>query len=58
MVTTEHAKHFYNPEEVSVEIYSDKDEWEVTMTLLNVIVSHCCCHIIVNGVFLITYSIE
>lgn len=29
MVTTEHAKHFYNPEEVSVRIYSDKDEWEV-----------------------------
>lgn len=29
MVTTEHARHFYNPEEVSVKIYSDKDEWEV-----------------------------
>ncbi|XP_026220320.1 phosphopantothenoylcysteine decarboxylase [Anabas testudineus] len=29
VVTTEHAKHFYNPEEVSVEIYSDKDEWEL-----------------------------
>lgn len=31
MVTTEHAKHFYEPAEVSVKIYSDKDEWEVTM---------------------------
>lgn len=29
MVTTEHAKHFYNPSEVSVNIYSDKDEWEL-----------------------------
>lgn len=29
MVTTEHATHFYNPEEVSVKVYSDKDEWEV-----------------------------
>ncbi|CAJ1056626.1 phosphopantothenoylcysteine decarboxylase [Xyrichtys novacula] len=28
VVTTEHAKHFYNPEEVSVNIYSDNDEWE------------------------------
>ncbi|XP_029379710.1 phosphopantothenoylcysteine decarboxylase isoform X3 [Echeneis naucrates] len=28
VVTTEHAKHFYNPAEVSVKIYSDKDEWE------------------------------
>ncbi|KAM6937120.1 phosphopantothenoylcysteine decarboxylase [Xenentodon cancila] len=27
VVTTEHAKHFYNPAEVSVKIYSDKDEW-------------------------------
>ncbi|XP_029008358.1 phosphopantothenoylcysteine decarboxylase isoform X4 [Betta splendens] len=29
VVTTEHAKHFYNPEEVSVELYDDKDEWEM-----------------------------
>ncbi|CAK6950975.1 phosphopantothenoylcysteine decarboxylase [Scomber scombrus] len=29
VVTTEHAKHFYNPEEVSVKIYSDTDEWEM-----------------------------
>lgn len=29
VVTTEHAKHFYNPEEVSVKIYSDQDEWEL-----------------------------
>ncbi|XP_072241322.1 phosphopantothenoylcysteine decarboxylase [Leuresthes tenuis] len=29
VVTTEHAKHFYNPAEVSVNIYSDKDEWEL-----------------------------
>ncbi|XP_035763111.1 phosphopantothenoylcysteine decarboxylase isoform X2 [Neolamprologus brichardi] len=28
VVTTEHAKHFYNSAEVSVKIYSDKDEWE------------------------------
>lgn len=29
VVTTEHAKHFYDPAEVSVRIYSDKDEWEL-----------------------------
>nr|XP_061812867.1 phosphopantothenoylcysteine decarboxylase-like [Nerophis lumbriciformis] len=29
VVTTVHAGHFYNPEEVSVKIYSDKDEWEM-----------------------------
>lgn len=29
VVTTEHAKHFYNPAEVSVKIYTDKDEWEL-----------------------------
>ncbi|XP_067358737.1 phosphopantothenoylcysteine decarboxylase isoform X2 [Channa argus] len=28
VVTTEYAKHFYNPEEVSTKIYSDKDEWK------------------------------
>lgn len=34
MVTTEHARHFYNPEEVPVKIYSDKDEWEVGCPIL------------------------
>ncbi|KAM7396779.1 hypothetical protein PAMP_019791 [Pampus punctatissimus] len=29
VVTTEHAKHFYNAEEVPVKLYSDKDEWEM-----------------------------
>ncbi|KAM4733680.1 phosphopantothenoylcysteine decarboxylase [Anableps anableps] len=29
VVTTEHAKHFYNPSDVSVKIYTDKDEWEL-----------------------------
>ncbi|XP_068459484.1 phosphopantothenoylcysteine decarboxylase isoform X2 [Clinocottus analis] len=29
VVTTEHAKHFYNSAEVSVKLYSDKDEWEL-----------------------------
>ncbi|XP_029289483.1 phosphopantothenoylcysteine decarboxylase [Cottoperca gobio] len=29
VVTTDHAKHFYNPAEVSVRIYNDKDEWEL-----------------------------
>lgn len=29
VVTTDHAKHFYNSAEVSVKIYSDKDEWEL-----------------------------
>ncbi|XP_029991967.1 phosphopantothenoylcysteine decarboxylase [Sphaeramia orbicularis] len=29
VVTTEHAKHFYNRAEVSVKVYSDKDEWEL-----------------------------
>ncbi|XP_051917364.1 phosphopantothenoylcysteine decarboxylase isoform X1 [Hippocampus zosterae] len=29
VVTTQHAQHFYNPEDVSVKVYSDKDEWEL-----------------------------
>ncbi|XP_077566600.1 phosphopantothenoylcysteine decarboxylase-like [Stigmatopora nigra] len=29
VVTTEHAQHFYNPEEVPAKVYSDKDEWEM-----------------------------
>ncbi|XP_068168931.1 phosphopantothenoylcysteine decarboxylase [Antennarius striatus] len=29
VVTTECAKHFYNPTDVSAKIYSDKDEWEM-----------------------------
>ncbi|XP_077452468.1 phosphopantothenoylcysteine decarboxylase isoform X2 [Stigmatopora argus] len=29
VVTTEHAQHFYSPEEVSAKVYSDKDEWEM-----------------------------
>ncbi|XP_038124643.1 phosphopantothenoylcysteine decarboxylase [Cyprinodon tularosa] len=29
VVTTEHAKHFYSPSDVSVKIYTDKDEWEL-----------------------------
>ncbi|XP_029910477.1 phosphopantothenoylcysteine decarboxylase [Myripristis murdjan] len=29
VVTTEHAKHFYDLAEVAVKIYSDKDEWEL-----------------------------
>ncbi|KAM6961209.1 phosphopantothenoylcysteine decarboxylase [Aplochiton taeniatus] len=29
VVTTEHAKHFYDLTEVAVKVYSDKDEWEL-----------------------------
>ncbi|XP_056272643.1 phosphopantothenoylcysteine decarboxylase [Pseudoliparis swirei] len=29
VVTTEHAKHFYNSAEVSAQLYSDMDEWEL-----------------------------
>lgn len=29
VVTTEHAKHFYDHTEVAVKVYSDKDEWEL-----------------------------
>uniref|UniRef100_A0A3B3Z9U4 Phosphopantothenoylcysteine decarboxylase n=1 Tax=Periophthalmus magnuspinnatus TaxID=409849 RepID=A0A3B3Z9U4_9GOBI len=29
VVTTEHAKHFYDSTEVPVKIYSDSDEWEL-----------------------------
>ncbi|KAI1904432.1 hypothetical protein AGOR_G00005590 [Albula goreensis] len=29
VVTTDHATHFFNPEEVPVRIYSDKDEWQL-----------------------------
>ncbi|XP_022045958.1 phosphopantothenoylcysteine decarboxylase [Acanthochromis polyacanthus] len=29
VVTTEKAKHFYNAADVSVKIYTDKDEWEL-----------------------------
>lgn len=28
VVTTENAKHFYNPQEIPVPLYSDKDEWQ------------------------------
>jgi len=30
VVTTEHATHFYDISEVSVCVYRDKDEWEVS----------------------------
>uniref|UniRef100_V9L514 Phosphopantothenoylcysteine decarboxylase n=1 Tax=Callorhinchus milii TaxID=7868 RepID=V9L514_CALMI len=29
VVTTHHAKHFYDQKDVAVKIYSDSDEWEV-----------------------------
>ncbi|KAM8861590.1 phosphopantothenoylcysteine decarboxylase [Synchiropus picturatus] len=29
VVTTERARHFYDPAEVSAKIYGDKDEWEM-----------------------------
>lgn len=29
VVSTEHAKHFYHPTEVSVKVYGDQDEWEL-----------------------------
>ncbi|XP_072837673.2 phosphopantothenoylcysteine decarboxylase isoform X1 [Pogona vitticeps] len=29
VVTTENAKHFYNPEEIPVTLYSDTDEWKL-----------------------------
>ncbi|XP_042153007.1 phosphopantothenoylcysteine decarboxylase isoform X2 [Oncorhynchus tshawytscha] len=29
VVTTEHAKHFYNPADVAVRVYSDTHEWEL-----------------------------
>ncbi|XP_013833504.1 phosphopantothenoylcysteine decarboxylase isoform X3 [Sus scrofa] len=29
VVTTERAKHFYNPQDVPVTLYSDADEWEM-----------------------------
>ncbi|XP_074822119.1 phosphopantothenoylcysteine decarboxylase isoform X4 [Natator depressus] len=28
VVTTERAKHFYNPQEIPVTLYSDTDEWQ------------------------------
>uniref|UniRef100_A0A803YNX6 Phosphopantothenoylcysteine decarboxylase n=1 Tax=Meleagris gallopavo TaxID=9103 RepID=A0A803YNX6_MELGA len=28
VVTTERAKHFYNPQEIPVTLYSDEDEWQ------------------------------
>lgn len=39
VITTEHAKHFYNPAEVPAKIYSDKDEWEVGSHM------HECIHL-------------
>lgn len=36
MVSTEHAKHFYDPTEVSVKVYGDQDEWEVMIILYNI----------------------
>ncbi|XP_072201585.1 phosphopantothenoylcysteine decarboxylase isoform X2 [Excalfactoria chinensis] len=29
VVTTERAKHFYNPQEIPVTLYSDEDEWQL-----------------------------
>ncbi|KAJ7311173.1 hypothetical protein JRQ81_006780 [Phrynocephalus forsythii] len=29
VVTTDNAKHFYNPEEIPVTLYADADEWEM-----------------------------
>nr|XP_040129852.1 secretory carrier-associated membrane protein 5 isoform X2 [Ictidomys tridecemlineatus] len=29
VVTTERAKHFYNPQDIPVTLYSDSDEWEM-----------------------------
>lgn len=29
VVTTEHATHFYDMNEVPVRVYTDRDEWEV-----------------------------
>ncbi|XP_032127659.1 phosphopantothenoylcysteine decarboxylase isoform X1 [Sapajus apella] len=29
VVTTERAKHFYNPQDIPVSLYSDADEWEM-----------------------------
>ncbi|KFO94745.1 Phosphopantothenoylcysteine decarboxylase [Buceros rhinoceros silvestris] len=29
VVTTERAKHFYNPQEIPVTLYSDEDEWRL-----------------------------
>ncbi|XP_019388867.1 PREDICTED: phosphopantothenoylcysteine decarboxylase isoform X2 [Crocodylus porosus] len=29
VVTTERAKHFYNPQEIPVTLYSDADEWQL-----------------------------
>lgn len=31
MVTTERAKHFYSPQDIPVTLYSDADEWEVSV---------------------------
>lgn len=42
MVTTEHARHFYNPEEVSVKIYSDNDEWEAGRLIPNSAITEMC----------------
>ncbi|KAJ8344475.1 hypothetical protein SKAU_G00318040 [Synaphobranchus kaupii] len=29
VVSTDHATHFFNPEEIPVRVYSDKDEWQL-----------------------------
>ncbi|XP_069758794.1 phosphopantothenoylcysteine decarboxylase isoform X2 [Narcine bancroftii] len=29
VVTTEHAKHFYDPKDIPAEVYSDSDEWKM-----------------------------
>ncbi|XP_048829003.1 phosphopantothenoylcysteine decarboxylase isoform X3 [Brienomyrus brachyistius] len=31
VVTTDHATHFYKPEQIPVRIYTDRDEWQVPM---------------------------
>lgn len=42
VVTTDHATHFYDINEVPVRVYTDKDEWEVSFAFKGEeILFHC-----------------
>lgn len=42
VVTTDHATHFYEVAEVPVRVYTDQDEWKVSM--LGVLTSNAADH--------------
>ncbi|MBN3282074.1 COAC decarboxylase, partial [Polyodon spathula] len=52
VITTDHGKHFYNPGEIQVPIYSDKDEWEV-LALCVFTMAPCIADAVIMACFLV-----